>query len=451
MDNQNQRFLKKENIIVFFAIFGLIFSNPVQVFANQGGSIPCLLTLSTSVDASIISEKISVFPEKIRALEGIKLEGSLVSSIIENLVKGFVSNSYCMWACRGLLVSLTASQINFLKSHLPEIGIETLESEAEPVVGSIESSRNDPPVVPWNLTLSGSYLLKQLKNLTGKNVLIGVLGPDFSFNHPSLEGRISMVKRFGPPPSVNDSPKAIEDLCLLHPLGVLAGVHPKMEMGVANELSIALALVPKGKISTPLLLAALQWLMEPEKGQKPSAVLICVDFRSVPPEAVRTILRSCRTAGILPIIPAGNISEKIGGMAAFPECLTVGAIDQWKKRALFSGQGPGTVDQTVILKPDLAEPGVSILGPSYSSEGYRFGSGTLQAAAHFAGIWAQLRQARPDDDVDSVLYALATTTEDLDDPGPDFKTGIGLVNPSAALNFLENPPVPPASPTRLHP
>ncbi|HNV70882.1 MAG TPA: S8 family serine peptidase, partial [Candidatus Ozemobacteraceae bacterium] len=145
--------------------------------------------------------------------------------------------------------------------------------------------------------------------------------------------------------------------------------------------------------------------------------------------------------------PAGNNPDRITGAAALPEVITVGALDQWKRRALFSGQGPAVVDAVPIPKPDLAEPGVAIFGPSYDSVPFRYGSGTLQAAAHFAGIYALLKEVRPQESPDSFLYAMATTTADLGTPGVDMETGMGLPDPNAALYFLENPPTEEPVPT----
>ena len=318
-----------------------------------------------------------------------------------------------------------------------------LESQDEPVKTRIENSAPSATPKPiWNQIMSGASILASERNLTGKNILIGILGPDYPFDHPCIEKKIPYYRRFGPPPGVSRRPNP-DDLALLHPIGIVAGNHPEVEMCGAPDSQLALAIVPHGAVQTEDLLNGIQWLMEPEKGHVPAAILICVDFNTVAPKAVRQILRACRNAGILPIIPAGNNPNRITGMAALPECITVGALDQWKARALFSGQGPAVIDQVEIVKPDLAEPGVGILGPSLGSQGYRFGTGTLQAAAHFAGIWAQMRESKPLVDTETMLAALATTTRDLATPGADNQTGLGLVDPSAALYFIENPPPPP--------
>jgi len=129
-------------------------------------------------------------------------------------------------------------------------------------------------------------------------------------------------------------------------------------------------------------------------------------------------------------------------MAALPDVLTIGALDQWKTRAAFSGCGPAFVDGYQLRKPDYMAPGLAVTGPAAGNT-YRQGSGTLQAAAHFAGIWAQIRQSKPDTEIETILTTLAITSRDLGPTGPDNDYGNGLADPLAMLQYLENPPSPP--------
>lgn len=431
-----------------------ILAGAVWPLAGTAGEAPLtrFLTLAEAVDHHRVAEAVAAVPAPLRALRALQAEGNQVAESIRRILaaRGH-PRSLAVWAARGVCVDLTDAELASLLAEYPTLRAETLDQTAEPirsaaVSGPVATDRSPPPNA-WSLAMSGSTALLQERQLTGKNVLVGVIGPDLPINHPCLQGKISFAKYFGDPAHRGGT---IEDLMLLHPLGVLAGDSPGKFQGVAHQLSVSLATVSRGKVNAQELLAAIQWVMEPFSDRKPSAILLCLDFNGPAPRPIREVLAACRTAGILPIVPAGNVASRITGMAALPEVLTVGALDQWKNRAGFSGIGPGVVEAVPIPKPDLAEPGVSIFGPS-ADGGYRYGSGTLQGAAHFAGIWAQMRQARPDDDIQTMLDALATTTQDLGPAGFDMETGLGLVNPVAALYTIENPPPPPTDeyPARL--
>ncbi len=390
------------------------------------------------------SEAIERLPAGQRGLKALQAEGTKAAQVIEHLVPQRSMTS-SLWSLRGVSTQLTEQSAAELQQNHPELAAEPLpdvdlvcDDRPTPVL------RTDPMAVsaestPWNLVISGAYALSLSRQVTGKGVLISVLAPDVPHSHISLLGRIKHLQKFGPVSNARSQ----DDLLLIHPLGIMAGTHPNQLMGIAPDVTIALATLPRGKVSLNDYLNAVQWLMEPAPGQTPAAIFLAVDFSSPAHRLVREQMRSCRTAGILPIAPAGNNPDRITGAAALPEVVTVGALDQWKKRALFSGQGPGVVDAVPIPKPDLAEPGVAIFGPSYDSVPFRYGSGTLQAAAHFAGIYALLKEVRPQETPDAFLYALATTSADLGTAGVDMETGMGLPDPNAALYLLENPPADP--------
>jgi hypothetical protein len=406
------------------------------------------------VDAIKVAEQVEVAPAEIRALAALRIEGSIVAeSIRQELPAGTICEA--LWIARGAIVRLAhPTPISRLRQSFPQLQWESLEGFSLLSLNSPDQ-RLFPALIPtaeraphfWNLRMSGAYPLRVERNLTGKGILIGVLGVKAGYSHPVLQDKITYFKAL---PAASSSPAEtpptggdISDLQLMHPLGILAGYHPDLDFSVAPQAKIALATLPRENLNADSFLSALQWLLEPEVKVRPQAILLGLDFSGAVPKAVKEALISCRTAGVLPIIAAGNNSFKVAGMAALPDCVTVGALDQWGKRALFSGQGPALVNQIQVIKPDLMQPGVGIYGPSTDEAGYRFGSGTLQAAAHFAGIWALLREARPLDESEALLTALISTTQDLGDPGKDNQNGFGLFNPAQALYLLENPPPPP--------
>ncbi len=118
--------------------------------------------------------------------------------------------------------------------------------------------------------------------------------------------------------------------------------------------------------------------------------------------------------------------------------------------ASFSSRGPGT--ETDILKPDLAAPGVNILGADSSGSGFYFSSGTSMASPHLAGAAALIKSARPSWGADQIVSSLMTTAastvrkeDDLSAAQP-FDTGAGRVDVAravkAALYFSSQAPGP---------
>lgn len=390
-----------------------------------------------SVDAGALAERVSDFPSRDRAYAAVRDEGGRVSAAIHRIVSPDDPEAREIWAARGVTARLSDEQVERLSGEWPSLRFETLDADALPMSGGAAKPSTERTAPAWNHVMCGSWDLTRLRSLTGKGVMIAVIGPDVPCDHPAISESIVARHVFG-----GESARGTEDLMLLHPLGLLAGRTSDRLLGTAPDVSVALATLPRGKIAADDLLSAIQWAFEPIEGTRPAALLLAVDFQTVAPRAIRDALAACRTAGILPILPAGNNPSRITGMAALPEVLTIGALDQWKSRAAFSGCGPSLVDGCQLRKPDYMAPGLAVTGPA-SGNTLRQGSGTLQAAAHFAGIWAQIRQSKPDADLESILTTLSLTARDLGPTGPDNDYGIGLADPLAMLQYLENPPPPP--------
>ena len=395
------------------------------------------VTTRETVDAEALAERRSHVPSRDRAFAAVREEGGRIAGAIRPIVASHDPQAREIWAARGVTAHLSDELVERLSAEWPSLRFESLDATAHPVPG--DAGRATSPFAPpaWNHVMCGSWDLSRLRNLTGKDVFVAVIGPDVPFDHPSIAERIVVRRTFGDAPT-----RGTEDLMLLHPLGLLAGSTAEKAIGTAPDVSIALATLPRGKVAADDLLSAIQWALEPIAGTRPAAVLLAVDFQTAAPRAIRDALAACKMSGVLPILPAGNNPSRITGMAALPDVLTIGALDQWKARAAFSGCGPAIVDGYELRKPDYMAPGLAVTGPAAGNT-YRQGSGTLQAAAHFAGIWAQISQAKPDTDLETILTTLALTSRDLGPTGPDNDYGNGLADPLAMLQYLENPPPPP--------
>lgn len=370
--------------------------------------------------------------EKYDPLSIIRSEGLRQVSLLLELFPGARSIALA----GGIIADIDDKTALGLREQTPDIIIESLDSSLSTIktywsADTTHLSGEAPP--PWNHTVSGVDVLKE-SGLTGRGTHIGIIARNFYYEHTALAGKITHIKHFG----LASEARNINDLHLVHPLGILAGLEEDRYSGIAPETDISLALLSGKPVKTDMLLEAVEWILQQE--QRPDIILFCTDFSTSAPAAVARILFACRNAGIIPVVAAGNNPSQITGMAALPCCITVGAVDRWKQRALFSGQGPVIYENAQICKPDFCEPGSAISGPAENNT-YKLGSGTLQAAAHFAGTFLLMRQAMPTVDPEYVITAIKATTQDLGAPGMDNETGLGLPSPSAALEYIINPPV----------
>jgi len=114
--------------------------------------------------------------------------------------------------------------------------------------------------------------------------------------------------------------------------------------------------------------------------------------------------------------------------AAYPDVVSVGAIDSADHRASFSQTGPHI---------DVVAPGVGVLS-TYLAAGYGTLSGTSMATPHVAGVAALIRSVKPSATVAEVTDILRTTARPLRDapadPVPNDSYGWGCVDAAAAVN-----------------
>ena len=155
--------------------------------------------------------------------------------------------------------------------------------------------------------------------------------------------------------------------------------------------------------------------------------------------------------GVVVVAAAGNSGNGFTDYPRSSPIVLVGATDRDDDRTTFSDSGRDDL---------LMAPGVDIVSTWCRQAGdarcvpgthtYGIADGTSFAAPHVAGALAVLRSAGLD--ADEAVRRLRDTARDLDEPGPDDRTGRGLLDLAAAVEGLQPPPTPPvpspsASPT----
>ena len=115
--------------------------------------------------------------------------------------------------------------------------------------------------------------------------------------------------------------------------------------------------------------------------------------------------------------------------AAYPEVLTVAAVDDKRERAFFSNFGDYV---------DVTAPGEHI--PStFPDNNYVIMSGTSMAAPHVAGLAGLIRSINPDLTNDQVLDIIRSSSVDLGPEGRDPYYGFGEINVAKALEQVNQP------------
>lgn len=128
--------------------------------------------------------------------------------------------------------------------------------------------------------------------------------------------------------------------------------------------------------------------------------------------------------GVVIIAATGNDNtDQPSFPAAYPEVLSVSAINGQRSRAEFSNYGAYV---------DVVAPGVSI--PStYPGQQYAALSGTSMAAPHVAALAGLIISLNPDMSNKEIIQVIRETAVDLGEPGTDIYYGKGLINIEAAL------------------
>ncbi|GAE46163.1 protease [Mesobacillus boroniphilus JCM 21738] len=143
-----------------------------------------------------------------------------------------------------------------------------------------------------------------------------------------------------------------------------------------------------------------------------------------PSKVLEEAVRYAYNKNVVMVSAAGNDgSDQPTYPSAYPEVLSVAAVDYNGNRASFSNYGDYI---------DIAAPGVYI--PStYFNEQYAALSGTSMAAPHVAGLAALIKSANPELKSSQVIKIIKNSAIDLGEQGKDIDYGNGLIDVNSAL------------------
>lgn len=152
--------------------------------------------------------------------------------------------------------------------------------------------------------------------------------------------------------------------------------------------------------------------------------------RPDPEEPLSQAVNNAVLRGVTFVIAAGNDYnfQSIGTPGIAEHAITVGAVDQNRFTAYSSSKGP--VENTFLLKPDVAAPGVDIYSSILNGQ-YSHYSGTSMGTAHVSGVAALLLEKHPTWTPAMIKSSLMTTATSMQ--AQVWEQGAGVIDAFAAI------------------
>ncbi|MEU5939610.1 type VII secretion-associated serine protease mycosin [Micromonospora sp. NPDC047548] len=296
-----------------------------------------------------------------------------------------------------------------------------------------------PAETPWALRRLDPAAAWRITR--GERVTVAVIDSGVSPTHPLLKGQVREGRDFNGLPSMQGRCDLAGHGTMV--AGIIAGRDDTGApySGIAPAARILpVRVLPNTErtndLELPVQIAnAIRWSTD-QGVQVINLSLVTVDH----PELARAVDYALGK-GVVMVAAAGNRQQEQQDLpaypAAYPGVIAVAGVDR------EGGHVGSSVSGNYV---DIAAPGLDIVGPAPSGQGYRAEpqGGTSFAAAYVSGAAALVRSARPDLTPEQVAYRL-TRTADNPPEGHDPELGYGVVNPYRALTSLlgtrTDPPV----------
>lgn len=280
-------------------------------------------------------------------------------------------------------------------------------------------------------------------NLNGSGIKIGLVdGGSVLSSHIELRNRITNLSRVD------------TDLHATHVAGTLisAGTHVASSRGFANKAEVYSFSYTKVFFADSVKKFASDYgilISNHSYGYEGSEGIGEYDNNS---KALDLAVRE--NPYIIAVMAAGNDGEEylddssyrkwglIKGGSNAKNVITVAAIDnESNKIASFSSTGPMTYGR---LKPDIALDGANVLSTSnYDNTAYKSMDGTSMATPAATGAIALLSQRYRQVNggnirLDTMKAILFNTAVDIENPGPDYKSGFGHLDALEAVKVIDS-------------
>jgi type VII secretion-associated serine protease mycosin len=270
----------------------------------------------------------------------------------------------------------------------------------------------------WNLPAIGTEQGWEISRGT-EDIKIAIVDTGVDLDHPDLENRL--VDGYN---VIEDSDNPDDDNGHgTHVAGIIASETNNREgtAGVTwyNQIMPVKAMGAKGYGTTFDIAKGIVWAVDH------GADVINLSLGNYQESNVlKQAIRYAFKKDVVMIAAAGNDSSNQPSFpSAYPEVLSVSAIDYDGKRASFSNYGDYV---------DIAAPGVYIPSTYYQKQ-YAALSGTSMAAPHVSGLAGLIKSANPDLSNKEVMSIIQKSAIDLGRKGKDIEFGNGLIDVNQAL------------------
>jgi subtilisin family serine protease len=297
-------------------------------------------------------------------------------------------------------------------------------------------AQNGAPPAPAPAT-SGApeqYVVQKLKLnavhqlVKGDHVLVAVIDSAIDPSHPDIAGAIAgRFDAVGKHEKPHVHGTGIAGAIVAH--RTLTGVAPDVKILAIHAFSF------DGKATrgtTFEIIKALDWAI------RRGARIVNMSFAGPPDPSLAKAFQTAHAKGVVLIAAAGNAGPKSPPLfpGADPNVIAVTATDA--EDHIFSGANRGKYITA-------SAPGVDVIAPAPAGS-YQLMTGTSIAAAHVTGVVALLLQHRPSLDPDTIREALTASATHLGPSGDNLVFGSGLIDPIAAIKWVDEHPRPPKRP-----
>jgi subtilisin len=338
------------------------------------------------------------------------------------------------------IIKRTYRLIPAIAANLPEQAVAQIKKnrkvayvEEDGIFMAVEPLAGDEYLDAWGVEHIGADVAHSSGN-KGAGIRIAVIDTGIDYTHEDLDDNYSGGWDF----VFNDDDPFDDNWNShgTHVAGVIAAVQNGIGVvGVAPEAELYAVKVLDGGGFGLLswIIAGIEWAVDNQMD------IVNLSLEGMDFQSLQDACDNAFDAGVLLVAAGGNT---YGGNVRYPagydSVIAVTGTDASDMKAYFSPISP---------EVELAAPGVSILSTCsltlqncVDSGGYRWLSGTSQAAPHVAGTAALLLSSPdlPDFNGDEMVnnadvrFVLQDTAIDIGDPGQDNVYGFGLVNAAAA-------------------
>ncbi|MDB5083893.1 MAG: hypothetical protein JWN30_779 [Bacilli bacterium] len=338
-------------------------------------------------------------------------------------------------ASRIYVFQAPGDRIADLTSFFFSAGALSIEPHTKARIHQDQTTTNEPNDVlygryQWNFPYIGADQEWSI-NTGNPAVKVAVVDTGVDMNHPEFQDQLTDGYNVIDP----SSPAQDDNGHGTHVSGVIAAKTNNLEgvAGIAfnNKIMPVKAMDKDGSGSVADIATGIEWAVDH------GANVINLSLGNNEDSAVlHQAVQYAYSHNVAVIAAMGNDnSNEPNYPAAYPEAISVCALDSNGQRASFSNYGPHAF---------ISAPGVSIAS-TYPDNRYASMSGTSMACPHITGVVSLLKSINAQFNVDQIKSILQNSAIDLGDPGRDPYYGYGLVNAPAAASQAAGQA--PASPT----